>query len=159
MAKHRIPQLCIYCKNFPCVDADQEASVIVELKGDYPFLSENDNLKPCAGDNFETHDDLIPPEPEVVTGTGLVPVPQSLEAASPDAEKFLYFFRESSTELLQKRVDVLTQHELVVDYKLVGLTTSYDSADQTTKIVVALEVFQKIVDENNDDETEEGNDK
>lgn len=152
MAKHTVPQLCIYCKNFPCMEGDQEATVGVELKGDYPFLSEQDNLKPCDGERFETAKCLIPPAPVIEQVTNNTQAVSQL----PDepTEKFIYFFKENNTDSLQKRVDSVAQAELVVDYKLVGFTTTYDTTDQTTKIVAAIEVIQKLTD---DDEDEEGN--
>lgn len=143
MVEKRVPQVCIYCKNFPCIEGDDEHSVISEIGNSYPFLSEDDASKPCGGSNFEPVDfsfeAVMASVGEEALRAPIVPVPK--EAAFP-TEKTVYILK-GSDQALQAKIDKITGDEDIVDYRVAGMTAAYDSASAKMDIILALEITYK----------------
>ena len=151
----KTPRKCIFCMNFPCLDKDGDATVVTELKGDYPFISERDELKFCNGEEFESiFDVILREEIRDAMATPFVPIQgELLTTVTPDTEKKAFVLKATTSDRLQLMIDKITMSEDVVSFDIKGLASTYDSDSGSTHIVVILMVdYKKEVDDDNSEE-------
>ena len=138
--KNNFPETCVFCDNFPCLASDAEASVCCELKGSYPFVLEDPNLKPCRGEDFvpvfienDTIDDESKDTIETVTG-------ETIAEKKITTYKKPYVIKAPNSEVLQLMLDKFVDDEDVVSFEISGITSLYDVDSGSTKTMVILVV-------------------
>lgn len=161
-------QVCIYCKNFPCMDVDRTATITTELRASYTFVCERDDIKPCFGENFESIFGAFDEHGNRVSADLKAPVatPQQDRKTEEEAQELSL----GSVEPIQSRVNnwatIVPQKtkrtmiikatnevdmrrqiseatkEFQLDHKLVSLTSVFDAQSAMMSFLVALEVWE-----------------
>jgi len=134
--KVNIPNTCIFCENFPCLQEDKEATVGSELKGSYPFRVEEDSFKPCGGDDFISAIVI-----EEISEPPISPTINAINVVPEKTDKLIYIFKDSNPTNIQYKIDKVTEGEGILRYGVVAMTSAFDPDSSKMDIVVCLEVI------------------
>lgn len=161
----RVPELCTYCRNFPCIEDDQEATVTTELKNSYPFFSENDALKPCEGENFVAVSFFDPEEevqakPEAAKPAPVQPmidvakeVEKQLARQAPKKQKRSTVVRGKDAQDLQEKIMQITR-SFELEHNVTACTSIFDPESAKMNVIAVVETFEPKI--NFEDITEKG---
>ena len=137
MVKQRVPSLCIYCENFPCVKGDGKFSVLSEIKHPYPFLNEQDDFKPCDGKKFVPVNFVIEEEPPAGTMADPIPLPPG-PTFSPPLERIVKVLNATMPTELEVKLQKMVDDKKLVSFEIKGFASVYDSASSQTKLVAVV---------------------
>ena len=148
MVKQRVPQVCIYCDNFPCIKGDSKFSVISEIENSYPFLNEEDKFKPCDGKKFVPVNFVIEEEQEPMGGVDIpVSAPAGtqviLQTVPPETYNAVRVIRTADALEMEVKLNRIAEDNDVVDFEIKGFASVYDSASSQTRLVAIVLVKLK----------------